>query len=342
MPRITWIIWIITAVVGVALIAAYGYAFKNEYQVPLAKAASGNLAIRIKEDSEVGVSSNAASGEFLTGSESGNAAPDASVSAAPGASTSAAPDASLPGSDSNAAPGNVSLGDTTDSGNMPSDFEDNSSTIVEEEPSAPPKYVALTFDDGPSEKATKRILDTLEEYGARATFFAVGYNISPYKDHLKRMLEIDCEVANHTSNHPHLTKLSKDRMRKEIFDNEALIRKVCDLPEDEVVLLRPPYGEYDRTVLDMLTMPAVCWSLDSLDWKSRNCDAIVQLVRSKAEDGNVILMHDLYDSTADAVSVLVPWFIENGYELVTVSELYELKGETLRPGHVYSKAENGD
>lgn len=299
LPRITWIIWIITAVVGVVLIAAYGHAFRREYNVTLKKASSGNYKIRVYEDP----------GDMKSVEPSPEPVPELEPEPTPQPTPE------------------------------PTPTPEPEEPLVEEEPAAPPKYVALTFDDGPSEKATLRILATLEEYGARATFFAVGYNISPFKDHLKRELEIGCEVANHTSNHPHLTKLSKDQMKKEINDNEALIRKVCDLPEDQVVLLRPPYGEYNQTVLDMLTMPAVCWSLDSLDWKSRNCDAIVQLVESKVEDGSIILMHDLYDSTAEAVDILVPWFIENGYELVTVSELYEQKGEELRPGHVYSKAD---
>ena len=106
------------------------------------------------------------------------------------------------------------------------------------------------------------------------------------------------------------------------------------------VLLRPPYGEHNELVDKTVKVPMIAWSVDSEDWKSRNKDSIVKEVLDHVQDGSIVLMHDLYSTTADAVEYLVPELIKQGYELVTVSELFERKGIEIEAGKLYRNAKS--
>ncbi len=192
--------------------------------------------------------------------------------------------------------------------------------------------IALTFDDGPSKNPTTRILDVLESYQVHATFFVMGYKAEDYADQLKRAKALGCELGNHSYNHPKLTAISDSKAEKQISRTRKLVKKVTGTAPS---LVRPPYGSYNDTVLSLLKAPAILWSLDTRDWKTRDADSTVNAVLSDVKDGDIVLMHDVYEPTADAVERLVPELIDRGYQLVTVHELAALKGEKLKKGKTY-------
>ena len=187
------------------------------------------------------------------------------------------------------------------------------------------KAVALTFDDGPS-KFTNRILDCLETYGATATFFVVGKSVYAYPDALLRAHNLGMEIGNHTMSHARLTDISSSSVLQQINDNANVVERVTGT---RPTLVRPPYGSYTQGVINTVGKPFILWSIDTLDWKTRNAQKTVDAVLSKVKDGDIILMHDLYLPTAQATEIIVPRLIDMGFDIVTVSELAERKGITL-------------
>ncbi len=183
------------------------------------------------------------------------------------------------------------------------------------------KAVALTYDDGPS-KYTPQILDCLERYGAKATFFVVGTGVNSYPDTIRRADALGMEIGNHTMTHPKLTTLSSANVASQLNKNAAAIESVIGKRPS---LVRPPYGSYNNSVLSTAQLPFILWSIDTLDWKTRNAQKTIDAVLSDVSDGDIILMHDLYLPTAQATEVIVPALIERGFDLVTVSELAERK-----------------
>lgn len=197
--------------------------------------------------------------------------------------------------------------------------------------------VALTFDDGPSAN-TASILETLNEYGAHATFFMVGENVTAHPDRVKMVYDAGCEVGNHTVNHKNLNNLTKKEIKKEIEDNQADINAALGVTIS--CLVRPPYGNVNDNVREACKHPMINWSVDTLDWKSRNADSVFEEVKKSTKDGSIILMHDLYGSTAEAVKKVVPWLVEQGYQICSVSEMFAARGVTLENGHVYNSVMN--
>ncbi len=197
------------------------------------------------------------------------------------------------------------------------------------------KMVALTFDDGPNPIYTNQILDTLEKYDARATFFDLGYLAEKYPDVVKRENALGCEVASHSYDHKNFDKLSDDAIQADIAKTDAIFQEILGRSPDA---FRPPYGNCSEHTKTLIPMPIYLWSVDTLDWKSRNAASIVQEVTKLGDlDGKVILMHGIYAATADATAQLIPYLQEQGYELVTVSELIESKhGETPENGKIYN------
>ncbi len=195
--------------------------------------------------------------------------------------------------------------------------------------------VALTFDDGPNKDTTLPILNTLKKYDSAATFFILGNRASSNVEILKRMVEEGSEIGNHSYNHKELTKLSVDGVREQILSTQTIVK---DLIGIEPKLMRPTYGSFNDDLKSRVDMPLVLWSIDTLDWKSRDARAVTNHVLENVKDGDIVLMHDIYDSTAQAVELLVPQLIERGYQLVTVSELYQARGESLRAGETFSQS----
>lgn len=181
--------------------------------------------------------------------------------------------------------------------------------------------VALTFDDGPTLKYTSAILDCLKENQASATFFVLGSRADDFPQLLQRMILEGNEIGNHTFSHKQLTTLSKENIEEEISATQESIHNVTNRYPD---IIRPPYGSKNDTVMQCAQgKKIVTWTVDSEDWRSRNTQTIVNKVLNEVSDGDIILMHDLYPTTAEAAIILIPKLQEMGFQLVTVSELYE-------------------
>ncbi len=195
--------------------------------------------------------------------------------------------------------------------------------------------VALTFDDGPS-KETIRILECLEANGGRATFFMVGNRIASYPNTVKRMVDMGCEPASHTWEHRDITRLSEAVLLTDLTRVDDTLEAVAGV---RTRLMRPPGGAVNgpaKSALAKQGVPAILWSVDTKDWKTRNANKTIDAVLSKVRDGDIVLMHDLYGSTADAAAVLIPELTRRGYQLVTVSELAAYRGG-MTPGLSYSQ-----
>ena len=196
--------------------------------------------------------------------------------------------------------------------------------------------VALTYDDGPSSSATTRILNTLEKYDARATFFVVGSRVDSYKSQIQRAYNLNCEIGNHTYNHKTLTSASASEIKNELNKTAS---KVEAITGERPVIMRPPGGSYQNdTVRKNVGAPIIMWSVDTRDWESRNASSIISNVKRNTYNGSIILMHDLYDSTASATETIVPWLVDNGYQIVTVTEMMDAKGITMKDGVAYNSA----
>lgn len=195
--------------------------------------------------------------------------------------------------------------------------------------------VALTFDDGPSGKYGNRILDALEKNGARATYFVLGELIEGNSAILQRAVKLGCEIGNHSYDHPTLTKLSAEDIKSQISRTSELVKKATGNP---TALVRTPGGAVNATVKSSVGAPIISWSLDTVDWKSRNRDAIVKIVLDNVRDGDIILMHEIYKTSAEAAEIIIPELIKRGYQIVTVSEMMEAREVELTPGKVYFSA----
>lgn len=191
--------------------------------------------------------------------------------------------------------------------------------------------VALTFDDGPG-KRTGELLAQLKKYNARATFFMLGQNVGKYPQFVKQMVETNCELGNHSYDHARLIKLDEKKVKEEIQSTNEAVRSACGQPS---VLMRPPYGEINDIIKANVGMPMIMWSIDTLDWKAKNADTIVNTVMSTVKDGDIILIHDIHSWSVDAAIRLIPMLQEKGYQLVTVSELAEARGITMQNGGKY-------
>ncbi len=192
------------------------------------------------------------------------------------------------------------------------------------------KCVALTFDDGPGSR-TPEILDVLAEHDAKATFFVTGEPIREHPTTVRREYADGHEVANHTEHHPDLAGLSADGVREELSAVDALVRRETGYTMD---LMRPPYGSTNDTVAEVteeLGQAQIIWDVDTNDWRDRDSGTVAQRAVSGAQPGSIILMHDIHDSTVDAVPSIVERLDEKGYTMVTVSQLLG----TTQPGRSY-------
>ena len=194
--------------------------------------------------------------------------------------------------------------------------------------------VALTFDDGPNAN-TSRVLDILEKYNVKATFFVLGTNIKGYEDTILRMKELGMEIGNHMYSHKLMTRLTEEEITLEI-------KKVDDLVFDIInrypSLIRPSYGTSNKRMLKIIDRPVIIWDIDTLDWKYHNSTRISNKILDKVSDGDIVLMHDIYSATANSLEITIPKLLDKGYQLVTVSELFYLKEKELKAGKIYGRA----
>ena len=199
------------------------------------------------------------------------------------------------------------------------------------DPSRP--VVALTFDDGPRANITSAILDTLERYQAAATFFVLGSKLDEESGALlSRMLSLGCEIGNHSWNHPQLKRLSDASVRWQLSATDEAVEKYTG---NKPTVVRPPYGEITETICLAAERPLILWSLDTLDWKYRDVDRIVRSVLSGIQDGDIILMHDTYSTTAKAAERIIRELSERQWQMVTVSTLLSAREGGVEAGAVY-------
>lgn len=182
------------------------------------------------------------------------------------------------------------------------------------------KYVALTFDDGPS-IYTKEIIDTLKKHEVNATFFILGNKVKPYQELLNESLNNGNILGNHSYNHKWLIKLNEDELNNQIIKTNEEIKLYTGFTP---TLLRPTYGSVNNKVKH-LNMDIVLWTVDTMDWKYRNVSTIVSRATKNLKDGDIILMHDIYKTSALAVDKIITEIKKQGFELVTIPELKEIE-----------------
>ena len=194
------------------------------------------------------------------------------------------------------------------------------------------KMVALTYDDGPS-IYTPRILKTLKENNSVATFFVVGNRVPMYSDTVKKAYDMGCEIGNHTYEHKSLPNLSETEVKRQISKTNKEVKKAIG---EKPVIMRPTGGATNTNIKKWVGMPSIIWSVDTLDWKTRNADSTRRAVLNRVKDGDIVLMHDLYSAAATASETIIPELVRRGYQLVTVSELAECRGGMKETGAYYS------
>ena len=202
-----------------------------------------------------------------------------------------------------------------------------------EDPTAKRKRVALTFDDGPASH-TDRILNVLNQYNAKATFFVVGTQAEYYTSQLKREYEEGMEIGSHTYNHDTLYGADPDAIIETMEKNDRTINGLLGT-EDVMKIMRPTGGGYDANVRGNVGRPMIIWDLDTLDWSTKDADTTYNTIMNEIQDGSIILMHDIWEPTATATERIVPKLAEMGYKMVTVSELAEAYGYDLEDGVPY-------
>ena len=200
------------------------------------------------------------------------------------------------------------------------------SSIVFSKSREPTKKIALTFDDGPHPRYTERILDILDKYNVKATFFVIGVNIQNYPAPLKKICEKGHEIGNHSFSHDNQNDLNSQNAISEMKKcQDLIVETVGVVPK----VFRPPRGACNTEVIkaaELLGYSVALWSVDTLDWKGTPASIIASSVEDQVHGGDIILMHDytsLKNTTCDALEIMIPKLLDEGYEFVTVSELIE-------------------
>ena len=201
------------------------------------------------------------------------------------------------------------------------------------------KYVALTFDDGPSPRCTPQLLDGLKARNVHATFFVVGCQVVKDPDIVERMAAEGHQVGNHSYDHKELDKLSVREAAEDMAKNDALLHRLLGAGDYWV---RPPYGLLSEEERQALTVPVIGWSVDTEDWKSKNAEKILDILYRQISDGDIILLHDRYLNSVSAALQAIDHLQQQGYHFVTVSELLSLRGIEAAPGETYCYARETD
>lgn len=198
-----------------------------------------------------------------------------------------------------------------------------------------PQYVALTFDDGPSGRFTRRLLAGLEERQVQATFLLCGYRLEIYPKLAQQIHDAGHEIGLHGYSHKDMAKLSRRELEKEITATRNLLPAGC-----EATFLRPPGGSGAPLLSQIAAreeLSLLLWSVDPRDWAVHDAAAVEAAVISQVQDGDVILLHDLSDSSVDAALSIIDRLQGEGFQFVTVSQLAALRGVQPQPGKTYTR-----
>lgn len=197
------------------------------------------------------------------------------------------------------------------------------------------KYVALTFDDGPSGKYTRSLLDGLAYRGVHATFLLCGYRMEQYPDITQRIFDEGHEIGYHGFSHRTMQDMSRKTIGQELIDSEKLLPEDCD-----PVFFRPPGGivtDGVRQVAEVRQLAILSWSVDPKDWATTSVGNVETAVLKEIQDGDIVLLHDMSISSVQAALDIVDVLQSQGYRFVTVSELAKLRKIPIRPGRMYER-----
>lgn len=207
--------------------------------------------------------------------------------------------------------------------------EDTAMTTMEE--TVEKKYIALSFDDGPNTTTTNDVLDVLEQYGIKASFFLIGNNINSETEVVvKRAYDMGCDIENHSKSHPYMNEMSIDEIKEEVSFVNDYIKKITG---ETPTFFRPPYIAINNTMYDNIDQVFIA-GFGCNDWDPAiPADRRAQVILRQAQDGGIILLHDAQgnDQTVEALHTIIPELQAQGYEFVTMTELFEIKGVSINP-----------
>ena len=197
------------------------------------------------------------------------------------------------------------------------------------------KLIALTFDDGPSGRFTRRLLEGLAQREVKATFLLCGYRMEQYPTLAQKIFEAGHEIGVHGYSHDSMKTMCQSQLSREIRQTVALLPDGC-----EPAFLRPPGGQCSgcvQTAAEDFCLAILQWSVDPQDWAVKDAGVIIERVTARARDGDVILLHDMSDSSVDAALAIIDILQARGFRFVTASELAQAKNCTLVPGKIYTR-----
>ena len=192
-------------------------------------------------------------------------------------------------------------------------------------------YVALTFDDGPGQ-FTERLINILNNNKVKSTFFIISNKIEKNFNILKYMQESGHEIGYHSLGHKNFKNDSLDKIKEDYDYSNKLLNDKLNISFN---LVRPPYGEYNKDILNKLNLPFILWSVDTLDWKKRDAMYLYDYLLNNLKSGDIVLLHDIHESTVDGIEKVLPLLYTKGYRFVTVSDLAKINNVTLKNGCVY-------
>ena len=210
-------------------------------------------------------------------------------------------------------------------------YNEDNSLIVSKNEDNDIKYIAFTFDDGPS-RYTNELLDGLKERDVKVTFFLLGHLCERYPETLKRIVLEGHQIGNHGYDHRLLTRLKPDEIEFQINKTNEIIKRITGV---EPTIIRPAYGIYNDHILKPFKMPIILWSIDTLDWRVRNSKRIYRNNINKISDGDIILFHDKFKSSIKGALMLIDELKDEGFEFLTISDLAKVKDINLEKNKEY-------
>ncbi len=188
------------------------------------------------------------------------------------------------------------------------------------------KLIAFTFDDGPSTNNTNLLLDNLDKYNARVTFFVLGSRVDSNKEVIKRAYLQGNDIGSHTYNHRNLNLLNDAEIIAEVSKTNEKVKEIIGIYP---TLLRPPYGNLTNHSKELVNMNIILWDIDPLDWKYKKKNRVAEEIIEHAHDGAIILLHDIYKSSVEGALLAMEELEKQGYAFVTITEMAQLRGIDL-------------
>lgn len=191
------------------------------------------------------------------------------------------------------------------------------------------KIVSFSFDAAWGNEDTATLIDILGKYNIKATFFVVGDWVDKYPESVKQLADAGHEIMNHSNTHPHMTQLSAEKMLSEVNSCSDKIEKITGV---RPTLFRAPYGDYDDKVITTLRdggYYTIQWDVDSLDWKNKGSQNVIDRVTSKVQPGSIVLFHNAAKDTPPALPTIIEYLIKEGYEFVPISKLIYYDNYTI-------------